>query len=305
MAEEKTHVLIVADDSRGGELATHLTEERFRVAFACGLDAGLDAARSRAFDVLLLFRREQNSVENEIVDAARARNGDVEVIRAQPDGQAQGEPVLRAVLEGLPTRGGVRGAAGRFHQLLEELFDGVLMVNVRSETIALANPAAARVLGYSQEEMGKMNVWSLFPEDCTRDVKAMFERIVKTGRVADDTLVLRRSNGGTFRCRCNALCAGRRSNPYIQIVFRDANDTEKPLDHHAERAQPVLTTEIISRIVHEINNPLAAVLGYSQLSLTTSSRKRLDEYLQTIHQQAARCQAIVQKLSSFTEPPTR
>ncbi|MDP2896282.1 MAG: ATP-binding protein [bacterium] len=69
-----------------------------------------------------------------------------------------------------------------------------------------------------------------------------------------------------------------------------------------EVGEAIALSEALSTIVHAINNPLASVLGYAQLAVTSTSRERLDAYLQTICQQAVRCQTMVQKLSSFVQP---
>jgi two-component system NtrC family sensor kinase len=58
--------------------------------------------------------------------------------------------------------------------------------------------------------------------------------------------------------------------------------------------------EMISGVAHELNNPLAAVMGYAQLldsDLLAAEKQK--EKLRTIHQEAFRCQRIVQNLLSF------
>jgi nitrogen-specific signal transduction histidine kinase len=63
--------------------------------------------------------------------------------------------------------------------------------------------------------------------------------------------------------------------------------------------QSVPLRKVISHFVHEINNPLAAISGFAQLCLTTSSVEKQNDYMQTIHDQAGRCRAIVGELSSL------
>jgi two-component system NtrC family sensor kinase len=58
--------------------------------------------------------------------------------------------------------------------------------------------------------------------------------------------------------------------------------------------------EMISGVAHELNNPLAAVMGYAQLldSGVIADETR-PEKIRTIHREAFRCQRIVQNLLSF------
>ena len=73
----------------------------------------------------------------------------------------------------------------------------------------------------------------------------------------------------------------------------------------AEEYQSKLTdaADLIARVRHEINNPLAAVLGQAQLllreELTEKSRRRAE----TIESQAKRIEEIVGQLRAVQAPP--
>ncbi|MBI2877804.1 MAG: response regulator [Candidatus Tectomicrobia bacterium] len=57
--------------------------------------------------------------------------------------------------------------------------------------------------------------------------------------------------------------------------------------------------ELISGITHELNNPLAAILLYSQLLQRIKVGEKIQGGLETIQREAIRCQKIVQNLLSF------
>jgi PAS domain S-box-containing protein len=58
--------------------------------------------------------------------------------------------------------------------------------------------------------------------------------------------------------------------------------------------------QLISGVAHELNNPLTAILGYSQLLKSEDlSGQRGAEYLEKLHRQAQRTHHIVQSLLSF------
>jgi PAS domain S-box-containing protein len=58
--------------------------------------------------------------------------------------------------------------------------------------------------------------------------------------------------------------------------------------------------QLISGVAHELNNPLTAILGYSQLLKSEDlSGKRGAEYVEKLHRQAQRTHHIVQSLLSF------
>ncbi len=57
--------------------------------------------------------------------------------------------------------------------------------------------------------------------------------------------------------------------------------------------------QLISGVAHELNNPLTAILGYTQLLETEKLEARIQEFVQKLHKQARRTQKIVQNLLSF------
>jgi two-component system NtrC family sensor kinase len=57
--------------------------------------------------------------------------------------------------------------------------------------------------------------------------------------------------------------------------------------------------QLISVVAHELNNPLTAILGYTQLLETEQLEPRIHEFIEKLHKQARRTQKIVQNLLSF------
>jgi PAS domain S-box-containing protein len=57
--------------------------------------------------------------------------------------------------------------------------------------------------------------------------------------------------------------------------------------------------QLISGVAHELNNPLTAILGYTQLLESEKLEPRVEEFIQKLRKQAQRTQRIVQNLLSF------
>jgi PAS domain S-box-containing protein len=57
--------------------------------------------------------------------------------------------------------------------------------------------------------------------------------------------------------------------------------------------------QLISGVAHELNNPLTAILGYTQLLETEKLEPRIQDFVEKLHKQARRTQKIVQNLLSF------
>ena len=54
--------------------------------------------------------------------------------------------------------------------------------------------------------------------------------------------------------------------------------------------------QLISGVAHELNNPLTAILGYTQLLETEKLEPRIQDFVEKLHKQARRTQKIVQSL---------
>src|SRR5207245_8777806 len=57
--------------------------------------------------------------------------------------------------------------------------------------------------------------------------------------------------------------------------------------------------EVVSGVAHELNNPLAGVLGYAQLLMAGPMDPRQQRSVERIFESALRCQKIVQNLLAF------
>src|SRR5207249_11722150 len=57
--------------------------------------------------------------------------------------------------------------------------------------------------------------------------------------------------------------------------------------------------EVVSGVAHELNNPLAGVLGYAQLLMGGPMDARQQRSVERILESALRCQKIVQNLLAF------
>ena len=62
--------------------------------------------------------------------------------------------------------------------------------------------------------------------------------------------------------------------------------------------------EFVAGVAHELNNPLTAVMGFSELLQRAEVNPKQRGFLETIHKSALRCQKIVQSLLSFARRHT-
>ena len=90
------------------------------------------------------------------------------------------------------------------------------------------------------------------------------------------------------------------------------NDTQSPRPDDAARFQAAIddyekklaeAADLVARVRHEINNPLAALLGQAQLLLREELSDKARRRAETIEAQAKRIQEIVAELRVIQTPP--
>jgi two-component system NtrC family sensor kinase len=84
------------------------------------------------------------------------------------------------------------------------------------------------------------------------------------------------------------------------------NETRQAYDDLRRTQEQLLQSEkmsavgqLISGVAHELNNPLTAILGYTQLLESEKLEPRVEEFILKLRKQAQRTQRIVQNLLSF------
>ncbi len=82
-------------------------------------------------------------------------------------------------------------------------------------------------------------------------------------------------------------------------VLTDVTESRRLQQQLAQSEKMSSIGQMISGIAHELNNPLASILGYSQLLRAKAGEGKLAERLDVLHTEATRCQKIVRNLLSF------
>jgi two-component system NtrC family sensor kinase len=95
---------------------------------------------------------------------------------------------------------------------------------------------------------------------------------------------------------------------WLVLVITDITERRRLQQQLAQSEKMSSLGQMISGIAHELNNPLASILGYTQLLGVQSPDEQTSKRLRVLTQEAQRCQKIVQNLLSFArrrEPEQR
>jgi signal transduction histidine kinase len=138
--------------------------------------------------------------------------------------------------------------------------------------------------------------------DYTNAGKIIYHDLKKNGK-ADFDFELKKKDGSSFNAHV-IITGSDTDNPFESTIVTITDISQRQIvqqeRYEKERLQGVL--ELAGAVCHEINQPLQAILGYSELLLIGSKPDDLkDNKLISIKAQATRLGEITKKLSNITE----
>jgi PAS domain S-box-containing protein len=195
------------------------------------------------------------------------------------------------------------------HKILEKILESspVGISLVQNRFFKWVNAEMVRMFGYdSKTEFQDKNVRMIYlaRSDYEFAGKTIYEGLVNQG-TADYEMDLVRKDGTLFPAHIRLNCASSQDPMAWTIAtFTDISQRKavEKASYERERLQGVL--EMAGAICHEINQPLQAILGHSELLLMDSSRKMTVRSLNSIRAQATRLGKITKKLSNITHYQT-
>ncbi|MCP3978696.1 MAG: response regulator [bacterium] len=184
--------------------------------------------------------------------------------------------------------------AGRFRSMLDSMPQAVVLAD-SSLRVVQANRAGERLL----VEIGSLS-------DCD-ELRAPLDAVLGGSLAVCETEV-QLPGGREFDVTLSPLASDHASDPGLVLVLNDVTESRKLQRHVAQSEKMSSLGQMISGVAHELNNPLASILGYAQLLAVTGKDDAQRSRLEVLQQQAERCQKIVNNLLSFArrrEPERR
>jgi len=186
----------------------------------------------------------------------------------------------------------------------EEAGDFVLIVKNRRQVID-ADAAACRILDYSREALLQRTLADVIPMppwgEQVDTLGAVREQML-SGAVVTFDGIIRRRGGGLLPVRMH-LRGIRVPDGFVTRGVFEELSTEKQAQVEAIQVEKMrLLMEIGSGLAHQINTPLAIVMGNTELLLDELQNPDQRALLQPVHDAALRIHDAVQGLQRFARP---
>jgi PAS domain S-box-containing protein len=194
-----------------------------------------------------------------------------------------------------------------FARRLIDCFPDLVVALDRDGRCTFVSPRSQELLGYASGELvGHRLAEHLAPRDRS-ELMCRLESIrnSSTGDGGAIDVLVERRNGDmrVFRTTASPL-SGQSGEPEGMIVsMRDITDAKRIEQQLIQSERLAAMGQMIAGVAHELNNPLTAVLGVTEMLRDSGKDDTERRQLELAHGQARRAAQIVQGLLSFARPP--
>jgi len=196
----------------------------------------------------------------------------------------------------------VRRSRGRFRQLIDTA-NAVIFALDENGRFSHFNDTAEELTGYTRQELVGQPFERLVEESRQAEATRLWGRIWSAQQSITFELPIRTREQGECLIRWTTADDVDHNDRKVGVVFVGQDITrQKELERALSQAKKLAALgTMIAGVAHEINNPLTAVIGFSEfLANDESLPEGARHELEVIHQQGQRCREVVDNLLHFS-----
>ncbi|CAH1204401.1 Sensor histidine kinase RcsC [Paenibacillus auburnensis] len=182
--------------------------------------------------------------------------------------------------------------------------------DVRTLKVFMGNQASADFLGLTPEELGDLELKSVFPEEIARRMIESDKKVIATGQVLSEIDIIPDDSE-----HCNLRYVRTTKLPildvegqplYLLIVSEDITEArrkEAELKHALNLAEEATAakSQFLANMSHEIRTPMNAIIGMAYLALKTELNPKQQDYLSKIHNAGTSLLGIINEILDFSK----
>jgi signal transduction histidine kinase len=180
---------------------------------------------------------------------------------------------------------------------MEALDDAVFVVDIRSNKISFSNRAALMLLGEGVATQSPIPIKSCKIPVLCRLCDSIKDSVVRSKTPKDSRFIDRNT---TYSLRAYPVINDVGEVESLLFVLRDiTQEVRRNLNLiKSERLEAI--SEVLEGVTHSLNNPITAVVGFSQFLLERDDiPEDAKEMLRVIEREGKRCSEVVSRLLSF------
>ena len=202
----------------------------------------------------------------------------------------------------------LRRSEEKYRTIMENITDGYYEVDLAGN-YTFFNDSMCQIVGYTRDEMMGMNNRKYMDKENARKVFQIFNKIYTTGkpdRGFDWQLIRKDGTKITVEASVSLVRNPQGEPAGFRGIVRDVTERKRM---EAERAELERKTQLASRLtiigemasgmIHEINNPLASVVGFAEMLADKELPEDAREYATIINNEGKRVANIAGRLLNF------
>jgi PAS domain S-box-containing protein len=193
-----------------------------------------------------------------------------------------------------------------FARRLIDSFPDLIFVLDDAANYTFVSPRVVDVLGFEPEEIRELELGARTHTEDRGTLRAIYDEILAGDRTfASVEVRVRHKNGDWRRLRCHFSPLFDELDKIDGVVIsgRDVTDLKRLEEQLIQSEKLAAMGQMLAGVAHELNNPLTAILGVTELLLEREDTDAVTKrQLDLTHRQARRAARIVQNLLEFSRP---
>ena len=191
----------------------------------------------------------------------------------------------------------LRQSEERYRALTEQSLTGISIVG--DGRLLYANPGFLHMLGHDPEDLAARPLLELVHTEDRAKAEKLLDVVMAGATIEQNELRLKAKDGRTLWLCLSATHIDYQGRSSVLLNATDVTE-QKRLERQLLQTEKLTSIgRLVAGAAHEINNPLAAVLGYAELAQSKEADVEVAGYLGHIAEQALRASGIVGGLLAF------